>query len=653
MGKFVGSVLLVLCIPFNVFSQEKLIEILLENETDFSDETSAVEYLEYLSENPVNINTASLDELMQIPGLTFIQSNGIIFARNRGGDYYDLEAVRRAGNIPGEWFELIKEFMTVKRAPGIAGFNIRQRTVRAINEARGYDTGYFRGDPLKSYSRIRLTTNNNLSIGLLAEKDPGEEKLNDHLIGYVEWNSQIGYNKIIIGYYSLSFGQGLVFWRKSGFYKSLDAIYPVRKNESGGRGYVSSNESEGFKGVFYGLRQGNLTVNLFTSNTQRDAEVDSTGVVERIYDSGYHRTENELSHDNRLTEFMAGARFKYHPGDNIRLGFTAAALEYKNAVPASVFDSRLNTERSFKDLMIAGTDYRVVHDKFVLFGEAAVSNPGSYGLVSGIQWSENDTKIGIIYRDYSPEFYSPFGNAFSDNYSGSINERGLYFGIRQTIGEDITVDLYTDLVSIPLDNSSSYSNSKKDIFLKVNYRYDPEFSIYTFWKRRIRAEGIDLINEYGILHESYFDAHDDRFRFHINYIPSSDYDLYSRIEVRNTYFADGPDICGSPGYLFSNGIKYNSGKDLRLDLGFVLFETNGKRIYQVEGDLPGLLNSRQYSGRGQRFHFLARYNYGNFRFSLKYGITHYSDRENIGSGSNMIKGNIRQDMGIQVDYVKR
>ena len=59
MGKFIGSVLLVLCIPVCAISQEKLIEVLLEHETEISDETSAVEYLEYLSENPVNINTAA------------------------------------------------------------------------------------------------------------------------------------------------------------------------------------------------------------------------------------------------------------------------------------------------------------------------------------------------------------------------------------------------------------------------------------------------------------------------------------------------------------------------------------------------------------------------------------------------------------------
>ncbi|MCP4727057.1 MAG: helix-hairpin-helix domain-containing protein, partial [bacterium] len=242
MGKFIGSVLLVLCIPVCAISQEKLIEVLLESETEISDETSALEYLEYLSDNPVNINTAALDELMQIPGLTYIQANGIIFARNRDGDFPDLEAVRKAGNFSVEWFRLISEFITVKRTPGFVGINIRQRMVRAVNEAKGYETGYFRGAPLKNYSRVRLTTNNNLSIGLLTEKDPGEEKLNDHMTGYVEWNSQVGYNKVIIGYYSLSFAQGLVFWRKQGFYKSMDAIYPVRRNETGGRGYVSSSE---------------------------------------------------------------------------------------------------------------------------------------------------------------------------------------------------------------------------------------------------------------------------------------------------------------------------------------------------------------------------------------------------------------------------
>ncbi|MCP4726873.1 MAG: hypothetical protein GY863_17670, partial [bacterium] len=425
------------------------------------------------------------------------------------------------------------------------------------------------------------------------------------------------------------------------------------RNETGGRGYVSSSESEGLRGAYYGFKQGGWTVNVFTSNTRRDAKIDSNGTVERIYDSGYHRTDNEVSHENKLTEFVAGARFKYDLTDNIQTGLTAASMEYKNAVPVTVFDNRLDAERKFKNLKIAGADCRLVFDRLMLYGEAAVSNPGSYGLVSGIQWTEYDTKIGILYRDYSPEFYSPFGNAFSDNYSGSINERGLYFGIKQTIMQKITIDLYSDMVSIPINNSNSYSNSKRDLFLKVNYRHNPDFSFYTFWKRRIRAEKIEQVNAHDITYESYFDAYDDRFRIHFNYTPLHNFDLYSRIEVKNTFLQEGPDIHGSPGYLFSNGIKYNSEKDHRLDLGFALFETNGKRIYKVESDLPGMLNSRQYSGRGQRLHMLCRYNHEDFRFSLKYGITRYFDRKNIGSGSNMIEGNIRQDIGIQVDYVKR
>ncbi len=653
MGRLIGSVLLVLCIPAAVFSQQKLIEILIEQETEFYDESSAMEYLEYLSENPVNINTASIDELLLIPGISFLQANGIIYRRTRVGNFRDLIEVRKAGNIPVDWFELIRSFMVLEEKQLISSYSLRQRAIRSLNIQRGYDNGYFSGDPFKNYTRIRFKTGNNISGGLIAEKDPGEKDLNDHLAGFIEWRSNTETDRIIIGEYSLGFGQGLVFWRKFGFYKSLDAVYPVRRTETGGRGYTSSGEGEGFRGIFYDIKRRDINLCVFASNTHRDAAIDSAGIVERIYGSGYHRTENELEHKDRLKETMFGARIGYLSNNGIDLGVTAVKYHYKNSLPVTVFDSGLNSARIIDNLRIAGADFRLNYNKIMFFGEAAFSSPGSIGFVSGMIWSENNSQIGLLYRNYSPEFYSPSGNGFSDSFGGNINEKGLYFGLKHKIGDKVLLNIYSDIVKIPQKGISSYDNSNMDIFLKVDYRLLEELNIYAFWKRRIKTDEIESDNEYGITGSSYIDTNDDRFRLNISYYPNSNLSVFSRTEVRDISYVNGSNNSSNPGYLISKGLRFNPDKVFRLDLGAVVFETNKNRIYLIESDLPGVLNLRQYSGRGQRVYMLARYNHANFRYSFKYSLTHYSDRDNIGSGSNMIAGSLRQDIGFQIDYIKR
>ncbi|NBC03412.1 MAG: hypothetical protein GVY20_06870 [Bacteroidetes bacterium] len=287
-----------------------------------------LEFLQNLANNPLNINRASIDELLQVPGMNFRLAQNIVEYRNRETPFVEVNDLTNVSGIGQATLERIRPYLTVSKGldrgkdlylnPRYWTQNSRMegfsRYQQVLEKQRGYQRSDsqsgFVGSPVKYYQRFRYTSNH-LSMNITQDKDPGEPLKHPADFDYTSWHVALQDNghlrDLIIGDYSVAFGQGLLLWSGGAFGKGSEVIRTPNKNERGVRPFTSAQEMIGFRGVAatYGNR---LQITGFYSNRQRTAsEIDET-YIRFPTESGYHRTLNERKRRLNIAQKTYGGR---------------------------------------------------------------------------------------------------------------------------------------------------------------------------------------------------------------------------------------------------------------------------------------------------------------------------------------------------------
>ncbi len=583
-------IILVACHTFAP-AQDILTERLLEQSIEFSDQSTALDYIEEIASRPVAVNAADLEELLQIPGITPEQAGRIVSYRDDGGTFTEMPAVQRVAQIPQNWFVLILPFLSLNLSDTTPFLEVRQRFQRTIDESRGFSTDAFKGTAVRNYTRLTARFSNTLSFGALLEKDPGEKDFNDHSVLFVQYRSENNREHIIAGNYSLDFAQGLLFSRKSLFTKSQDPIHPLLRREQNGRRYVSSSESEGFLGLYGRYTARSITLNVFGARTKRDATISDEGSVTSIRESGLHRTGTERSQRNNLDERLFGFRTLYAPGTSVRFGFTGASVRYDRLfLPKNT--GALLFKFSGKSLSIYGVDFNVRRKKLELCGALGISKPGSYGLVNGIVWSEQGTKFSMHVRKYGRDFYSPFGNSFADRTSEIRNEQGIYVGVLQRLSGKFDLSFYLDVFKHPWRSTAiPVSESGREYFGQIQYGLS---------KKEIQGD-------HGITRSVFTPLTNNKVRLQGVFQVHRNVKMTSRIELQTDQDGTGTvlkNIFKEPGFLWSLRSSVTMSQNTRLTLNTIIFSGKSFRFYHYEPDVPGVLTIKQLTDEGERFSVL-------------------------------------------------
>ncbi|MDX1408399.1 MAG: helix-hairpin-helix domain-containing protein, partial [Saprospiraceae bacterium] len=266
-----------------------LLEELAESlELDGSlDYNTVLERLEALALNPLDLNTADLEELTSLGLVTtahqialrlYIAQNGPLIT------VYELQAV------PG--FDLvtinrIRSFVTVTGGTGdirtsltsllFGGTNeLFLRWGATLEDQRGFLADQdgavaFEGDKNRLYLRYRHHSAGRLSYGVTMEKDPGEaffagsnkqgfDFYSGHffLRGYRDWLPRLA-----IGDYAVNLGQGLILHSGFGFGKSA-FVTQIKKGGYSVRPFTSVNEADFLRGAAAVIKPADrLTLTIF------------------------------------------------------------------------------------------------------------------------------------------------------------------------------------------------------------------------------------------------------------------------------------------------------------------------------------------------------------------------------------------------------
>ncbi|WP_199140621.1 helix-hairpin-helix domain-containing protein [Pedobacter sp. ASV12] len=641
-----------------------LMESLAENLPEDYDLFELEDRLIYFSKHPINLNQTHAAELKSLVFLSPLQISNFFAYLKANGPFIDVLELQSIPNFDAETVTRLLPFVAIAnnslmRKPTLKNLRLFGendlfiRAGRTLDMPKGFSklTGSkYLGTPERLLLRYKYNFAQRIDAGLIAEKDAGEKWSADfksaHLAIFNTWR----FNKIVLGDYSLQFGQGLTLWSGFAFGKAPD-VTSVAKKDLGLRPYHSSNEYAFLRGMATTVTLTKyLVFTGFLSYRKLDASLslnnEGEEVLTTINETGYHRTESEIKNRNRLTQLFFGGALQYQR-NNLNIGLIAHRTNYNRAFTAETSPYRYD-DFSGKTLTNLGLHYTYTYRNFYLFGEIAKSLQSGLAYVNGalISLSAKASAV-VLYRNYASNYHNFFNQAMAEA-TRATNERGLYVGLNLYPAKSWAIAVYADYFKFPwLKFRIDAPSDGYEVLGQLSYMPSKTFKIQLRYKSELKQQNTDLAVPINYLDE----VKKESYRADVNWQLNRSIGFQNRLEVSQYHKgASGAEF----GYLAYQDMSY---KPLRtrlsgnIRIAYFNIPSFNSRIYAYEDDVLYSFSFGMYSGKGWR-------NYLNLKYKLlkrldiwvRYALSFYPRAGTVGSGLDEIEGNKKSDIKLQFRY---
>lgn len=659
----------------NTLQKEKILENL---QIDIED-SKLLDLLDDLERNPYDLNAVTQKELEKIPYINSIIAKKIIAYREENKYFKSKSQLLKVDGITEDLYNDIKIYLVVRKSNldyiiGDNGevekeekvkkkrllqnfeFRYRSRFQQELQPKEGYLDGDYPGSRAKVYNQLNgqfKNKNYSLEGNITIEKDAGETSLTDFSSGFLRLSGYKFIKEAIIGDYSLNFGQGLGMWSSMGFSKGNITVDPIKKKEKGLSSYKSVSEIQFFRGAAAQLNFNNYNFYLFYSNNYLDASIDTTlDEASSIYFDGYHRTLSELSRKNSLKERLFGGRFVFD-NDNIRLGLTYWDSKFtKSFIPDSI-KQLFSFYGDYSNML--SLDYDFIYNNFNLYGEFARSHSGAIAGIGNLQIDFSSiADVVFSYRNYSKDFTPLHSFAFGERSGNTQNETGFYTGIQLRPFKGLALNFYYDQFKFPYRTySDPVATSGNDFLSYAEWKASKNFTLNLKYKYENKEETRTIKDLFNRDTKVIDNRNQMNIRTGFDYHISNNFRVRSRFEyVYVGYKFFGGD---NKGFLFYSDLRFSPVSKLSVVARVIYFQTDDydSRIYQYEDDVKGVMSNVALYGKGTRWYLLVRYSLFNYlELQAKYAETYQEGVKSIGSGNDLINGNINNklNLGLEVRF---
>ncbi len=642
----------------NVYSQvqdtSKVLEqinTLLEDASENDENTTIYDNLEYLLQNRIKLNFASVEELLQIPYLNRATAAAIIKQRNLLGEIKHFSQVEYIDEIGKEIIKYISPFIDLVTASELYRTNtsasffrnfdisIRSRAIILLKEQKGFIDNKFEGSSEKIYNRVVINKADQFRLALLMEKDPGESNLNDfttiHLFAKDIWI----FKKIIFGDFFVEFGQGLAMWSPYSLFKGTETVNILPKNERGIIPYLSTNENQFLRGISSQFEFKGFTLNTFYSYRYLDANLDPwTQSITSLFVDGYHRSENEKSKKDKVTERLFGSALKY----NFNIG--SVGLLYYNSTYNYNFESDFALREMENSFSYLSSGYSANVGKLNITGETSFYKNSLATLNTLDIYLSKNMSIIFSYRNYGRDYWNNHSGAFGES-SHPQNEEGFYLGAKVTTAFGNFNFYFDQYKKFSTSQKLPFSSNGYDFLLNYTLKLKGQNSInvkykYELSEEETKVEGINILSNLS----------KQNIRGEYQHTLFKDINLRSRFELVKTNFTSTNEY----GFLCFQDVRYSYGEHINVYGRIIYFKTDSylSRVYEFENDLAGIVTNTPLYGVGLRWYLMAKYSFPiGLSLSLKYSELYKPDEKFLGSGDNLINGNKDNRLNIQLDYL--
>ncbi|TYZ05923.1 helix-hairpin-helix domain-containing protein [Hymenobacter lutimineralis] len=665
-------------------------ELFAEPQSDQVPYEDLYETLVQLYQTPLNLNTATAEELRSLLLLSERQIAALLQHRKDFGPLLSIYELQTIPELDMRAIYRVAPFVTVVNVnPNATRGPLWQRILqednnalfiryeRVLQQREGYTapdttssgalTSRYLGSPDKLLIRYRTSHTRDFSLGFVAEKDAGEQFVwdpaarrygADYVSAHFVVQERGRLKTLALGDYQLQFGQGLLLSSGLQVGKGAETITSLRRSSLGVRPYSSVLESTFFRGAAatVTLARG-LQATVFGSRKRVDANVQAATDTLAAFDefssgvllTGFHRTASELANRKQLQETIGGGNVTYVNRDgSFTAGATAVHTSFNKALQRR---PELYNAYEFrgKDNTALSINYSYGRGNVNFFGETARSASGGVGTVNGLLLSlASNVDASVLYRRYARDFHTFYGNALSEN-TRNINETGVYLGLKVRPVARWELSAYYDQFWFPwLKYRVGAPSQGHDWLARLTFSPTKTSTLYV--QVRTRTKPYDS------------DADPSRLlplpeptvrRSLLGYYNSDVTPIFSlRTRVQGTRYQEA----GGPwrtGFLLAQDASVAIGRPLRLTARYALFDTDDydTRQYVFEQDVLYAFSVPGLSGRGTRMYLLAEGRLNrHLTLWVRYATTRFRDVDTVGSGLEEIQGPERSEVKAQLRY---
>ena len=626
-----------------LYAQESVrYEDILESfETDEFTQIDFLQILQDLQEHPIDINSATIRELLKIPFLNQQTAKSIVRYRNQNGRY---KAEADLLNVPGMSEELlaaISPLIQFHRPTYSPLIDYRVQVGRFLHTLRGYEEteriNHYE-NPLYLYQRLRWNPTPVFKAGFLWEKDAGEGNWFDFGSFYLSYHWIKARSRILVGDFNLEIGQGLVFNNPYGFPLSVATTYPFTQTPFRWHPKSAVDENAFLRGLLwdFSLRDRTIITVAYSNHALDATFTPDSSAVQSIYNTGYHRTASEVDKKHRTKEsILTGGIF--NDFGNEQAGLQVSQSEYSLPIEMGARGLR----KKFNYL----SGYYSSNREFLqLQGEAALLDGKFPAFQQTILLKTIQPRIyyGALVYYHHPDYWAFHGRAFGKYSEQPSNETGYFLSVSARFFWGTEISAYFHAAR-PVRSVDEFVFLKRSQQLQLLQRIKKSQIIVRFTQRIRRGASVEVSQKYAVIEQA-----TRIFRFHIDSEISKSFRLSHRIEFSRVEPPEAVDK--NIGISFYQDIRYRPWKNLQLQLRWTQFEVPDYdyRLYEFENDLPGNFRNVLLNSRGFKWFLLFNYRIaGRWNFALKYREMHYPDELSLGSGLDTVTGNRRRELRAQ------
>ena len=684
------------------------IERLAEDSDEDIDFEELLENYIFFSENPININSEDVMQLVELRLLSVFQYEELKRYRRYYGDFLFLEELEMVEGFDEQTLAIIrpvvyvgkdqsKDKLTLNKMARYGKHQIVGRYEQIIEKQQGYEpyddslllakpNSRYLGSPQKYQFKYTYNYRNRIRAGFVLKKDAGElfftDKVSDTIQALLGKNYRKGFDffgfhlyakdlgivkAAVLGDYQLAFGQGLTMWSGLSFGKA-GAGSSVMKQ---GRGIIpkgSASEYSFMRGTAVTLGGGPFRGTLFYSNRWIDANVSVFDTIDNelaefvssLQETGYHRTIGELQDRHAIRQQVIGGHLSYAM-NHFEVGYTAHHTWL--SAPLQLSPSHYN-QFYFQGQRLTnqGIDFKYVKGKYALFGEVAMSmnfdstalacvSSGSTtlsrfaGLVGLTVKPAGYLNFTLMYRDFGRAYQNLFSNAFGEG-SRNQGQRGIYLGVEAAPAPYWHILAYADQFQFTWLTSQVYAPSRgHDYYLRISHSFNRRTHAYLQFRSKTKMKN----STDGFVFTHYPISYTkNAVRFNINYQMGSNFHFCNKAEYAHYRNDDG---INEHGYFLCQDVAYKpENKPFSLTFRYAIFDAKdyNARIYTYESDILYSFSVPALYGKGMRVYLLGKVKLFNaLTLYARIGRTIYSDRDQIGSGLTLIEGNHKTDLKVE------
>ena len=642
-----------------------------ENSDTEIDFTSFYEDMIYYSENPINLNKTTKEELEKLQFLSDIQVDNILHYLYRYAPLNTIYEMQLIDGLDMTDIRMLLPFVMLGEA-GARKETLRLKDVfkygknelylrldRGLETKEGYrfipeeeqqaeekNARKYVGDPFYNHIKYRFRYRDRIAFGVTAEKDAGEQFWGDHNKGYDFYSAHVelkNFGKLktlVLGDYRANFGQGLVLRTDFSMGKS-SYVMQVNPRSSGLKKYTSTDEYNFFRGAGATVSLGNLDITGFYSNKLIDGDTIG-GQFASVKIDGLHRTINDLNRKRNVSQQVIGGNVTY-TYSWLQVGATALYNSFDHSLEPRPANYNKFYFRG-KEQTVGSVNYRVRAGKLNIFGETALSDrEGAWATINGLNFSPI-SRVGLValHRYFSKEYDTFFATTFSES-SRVNNETGFYIGTEVRPIKYWKVSAYIDSYRFPwMKFGIDEPSIGKDYLVQVDYA--PKRNVNMYWRFKFEEKMSNYSDTVTtmplVLPQQKWAA-----RYLLNYSYGR-FSFKNQLDVNSFYDEVNP---VSYGYSALQDVSYEFVRvPLRIDLRFYIFDAMNyeNRLYTYEKDVLYAFSVPMNYGMGSRYYVNLRYELNqNISFWLKLAQTVYADeRATISSSNEEIQGNRKTDL---------